>query len=236
MALDRTVSRPDLGYLRRRPHRTDNAPADGPPAPSGPPTGSLALAFGPPTSSTAPALTPKAAPQLPTERVRGRAILTPERPMATLDRRQSAIGSLAVDLAPHGRVNGVWELVDGTAGTVSEQGGVTTSPEFGRRSLVQLQRGRLLVGLRHVHQLRRLLVVLTGLDPDGASTTTVVSLYDGSTAESAHESHVPALVSLAIYQVEGELVVRREGFGFPSLAEAAKAYGFAPRWTPPLSR
>ncbi len=236
MAVNRTVSRPDLGYLRRRPRRGES-----PPPPSGPPTGSLSLAFGPPTSSTAPAstapaLTPKAAPQLPTARVRGRTILTPEQPMVTLDRRQSAIGSLAVDLAPYGRVNGVWELIDGTAGTVSEQGGITTSPEFGRRSLVQVQHGRLLVGLRHVHQLRRLLVVLTGLDPDGARTTTVASLYDGSTAESAHESHVPALVSLAIYQVEGELVVRREGFGFPSLAEAAKAYGFATRWTPPLSR
>ncbi|MEO9220270.1 MAG: hypothetical protein ABI251_00560 [Mycobacteriaceae bacterium] len=233
--MNRTVSRPDLDYLRRRPR-----PGESPPTPAKPPTGSLSLAFGPPSStasaSAAPALTPKAAPQLPTPRVRGRTILTPERPMVTLDRRQSAIGSLAVDLAPHGQVNGVWELVDGTAGTVSEQGGITTSPEFGRRSLVQVQHGRLLVGLRHVHQLRRLLLVLTGLDPDGASTTSVASLYDGSTAESAHESHVPALVSLAIYQVEGELVVRREGFGFPSLAEAAKAYGFAPRWTPPLSR
>jgi len=228
MAVNRTLSRPDLGYLRRRPHRGERQAA-----PSAPPTGSLSLAFGPPTASAAPALTPKVAPQLPAARVRGRTILTPERPTVTIDRRQSAIGSLAVDIAPHGRVNGVWELIDGTAGAVSEQGGITNSPAFGRRSLVELQRGRLLVGLRHVQQLRRLLVVLTDLDPEGDASTTVASLYDGATIESVHETHVPVLVSLAVYQVDGELVVRREGFGFPSMAEAAKAYGLAARWTPP---
>lgn len=153
--------------------------------------------------------------------------------MVTLDRRQSAIGSLAFDVTPQGRMAAVWELTDGTAGIVAEPGGTTISPEFGRRALVQLYKGRLVVGLRHVRQLRRLLVVLTDRDPRRETKTAVASLYDGATIESAHESHVPALVSMALYHVDGELVVRREGFGFPSLAEVSRAYGFAAHWTPP---
>jgi len=240
VALDRTVARPDIGYLRRRPVRTENKRDDRTSAPP-PATGSLSLAFGPPTRVAPTSRAPKAPPLPATTRVRGRTLLTADAPVATLDRRQSAIGSLTFDATPHGQVNGVWELTDGTAGivsagAVSEEGGITTSPEFGRRSLVQLSKGQLLVGLRHVRQLRRLLVVVTDLDPQGAASTTVAALYDRSSIESSHESHVPALVTLALYQVDGELVVRREGFGFPSLAEAAKAYGFAANWTPPLSR
>jgi len=235
VALDRTVARADIGYLRRRPVRTENKPDDRTSAPP-PATGSLSLAFGPPKRVAPTSRAPKAPPLPATTRVRGRTLLTADAPVATLDRRQSAIGSLTFDATPHGQVNGVWELTDGTAGAVSEEGGITTSPEFGRRSLVQLSKGQLLVGLRHVHQLRRLLVVVTDLDPQGAASTTVAALYDRSSIESSHESHVPALVTLALYQVDGELVVRREGFGFPSLAEAAKAYGFAANWTPPLSR
>ena len=227
------MARPDLGYLRRRPKRGES-PAARPPQPSG----SLSLAFGPPSTS-APTLhgaAPKAPALPPTARVRARTILKPELPTVTLDRRQSAIGSLTFDLTPHGKLNGVWELTDDTAGTVSAQGNITTSPEFGRRSLVQLSRGQLLIGLRHVQHLRRLLVVVTDLNPAGDASTTVASLYDGSTIESVHESHVPSLVTLALYQVDGELVVRREGFGFPSLADAAKAYGFDAQWTPPPMR
>ena len=98
----------------------------------------------------------------------------------------------------------------------------------------ELTRGRLVVGLRHVQQLRRLLVVLTELDPQGSRSSTVASLHDGGTVESSHEGPGAALVPLALYQVDGELVVRREGYAFPSLADAAGAYGFTPSWTPPL--
>lgn len=221
--MDRTVARPDLGYLRRRPQHGETPPVAAAPAA----TGSLALALGPPA---APAALPA---QRPVPRVRGRSILKSDARWVSLDRRQSAIGSLAFDVTPRGQLNGVWELVDGTAGTVSESGGITISPEFGRRSLVQLRKGRLLVGLRHVQQLRRLLVVVTGLGPDAGAVRTIAALYGGATIESAHESDRPAVASLALYHVGGELVVRREGSGFASLAEASAAYGFAATWTPP---
>ncbi|GAB2935117.1 hypothetical protein GCM10027047_34480 [Rhodococcus aerolatus] len=229
--MDRTVARPDLGYLRRRPHRGEQPRAAASPAPAA--GGGLSLRRG--DGTPAGVATPRAAPAIPTARAHGRTVLAPELPTVTLDRRQSAIGTLAFDVAPHGRLNGVWELVDGTSGVVSD-GGTGTSPEFGRRSLVELSRGRLLVGLRHVHRLRRLLVVLTDLDPQGSRTTALATLHDGATVESLHQGSVAAIASLALYQVDGELVVRREGFGFPSLAEAAAAYGFAASWTPPLHR
>ncbi len=228
MALDRTRPRPDLGYLRRRPRRGE-APAPPPAAAS---TGSLSLSLGPPPAQRSTLRAPAAVPAAPPgHRASGRTILGPAAPAVTLDRRQSAIGSLEFQVTPQGRVSAVWELVDGTSGLVSEQGELT-SPEFGRRGLVQWHKGRLLVGLRHVQQLRRLLVVIEA-SPQAPAVTTVAALYGGVSVESAHETHVPALVSLALYQVDGELAIRREGAGFPSLEEAAAAYGFAATWTPP---
>ncbi|WP_127782542.1 hypothetical protein [Rhodococcus sp. X156] len=235
MAVDRTRPRPDLAFLRRRPH-PGQAAQPAAQAPARPDVGSLSLSHGPP--APAAQLGRPAAAEPPVrlaERVRGRTVLTPDAAMVVLDRRQSAIGSLAVDLVPQGRLCAVWELVDGTSGVVSEASGVRVSLEHGRRPLVELRRGTVLVGLRHVHQLRRLLLVVDGLDPAAATTTTVLSLYDESTVESVHETHVPTVATLAMYQVGGELVVRREGFGFPDVAAAAKAYGFAATWVPPLA-
>lgn len=237
MAVDRTRPRPDLTFLRRRPHPGQTphpAPAAQPPARAD--VGSLSLGHGPPAPAAQPGRPATAEPPVrPVDRVRGRTVLSAETAMVVLDRRQSAIGSLAVDLVPQGRLCAVWELVDGTSGVVSEASGVRVSPEHGRRPLVELRRGTVLVGLRHVQHLRRLLVVVDGLDPAAATTTTVLSLYDESSVESVHETHVPTVATLALYQVDGELVVRREGFGFPDVAAAAKAYGFAASWVPPLA-
>jgi hypothetical protein len=173
----------------------------------------------------------------PVARVTPRTILTVDYPVVTLDRRQSAIGSLVVDLAPAGTLSCVWELTDGTSGIVSDAvagpNGVRTSPMFGRRPLVELRKGQILVGLRHVAELRRLLIVTAGHPADGSPATTVLSLYKGATIESAHKSAEPCISSLAVYQVDGELVVRREGFGFPDVRAAAEAYGFAATWMPP---
>jgi hypothetical protein len=37
---------------------------------------------------------------------------------------------------------------------------------------------------------------------------------------------------MAFYQVDGELIVRREGFDFETRADVAEAYGFAISWIP----
>lgn len=156
--------------------------------------------------------------------------------MVALSRLQSAVGSLAIDVRPAGTLSCIWELTDGTSGIVSEWTGVRASPEFGKRPLVQLRKGQLLVGLRHISQLRRMLVVLSGPVPDTAPQSVVLSLHDGATIESAHTGTTQAIVTLAAYQVDGELVIRREARSLESVRAAAEAYGFAADWTPPPAR
>ncbi|MEA2187400.1 MAG: hypothetical protein QOK16_2411, partial [Solirubrobacteraceae bacterium] len=46
----------------------------------------------------------------------------------------------------------------------------------------------------------------------------------------------PVVAAIAVYQVDGELVIRRENFGFPSAEAAAAAYGFSLTWLPPVRR
>lgn len=169
-------------------------------------------------------------------RVADRTILTIESPMVRMSRLQSAIGSLAIDVRPAGTISCIWELTDATSGIVSEWSGIRASPEFGRRPLIQLRKGQLLVGLRHISQLRRLLVVVSGPVPDDAPQSVVLSLHDGATIESAHTGTTQAIVAVAGYQVGGELVIRREARSLSSISDAAEAYGFAANWTPPPAR
>lgn len=156
--------------------------------------------------------------------------------MVTMSPLQSAVGSLAIDVRPAGTISCIWELADGSSGIVSEWSGVRAGPEFGRRPLVQLRKGQLLIGLRHISQLRRLLVVVAGPVPDDAPQSVVVALHGGATVESAHTGTTQAIVALAAYQVGGELVLRREARSLSSITEAAAAYGLAANWTPPPAR
>jgi hypothetical protein len=64
----------------------------------------------------------------------------------------------------------------------------------------------------------------------------VGTLHDEATFETAHTGVGPYVAALAIYQVDGELVVRREGFGFDSNDTIAAAYGFTRTWLPPVHR
>ncbi|MEJ7783694.1 MAG: hypothetical protein WKF96_02750 [Solirubrobacteraceae bacterium] len=172
---------------------------------------------------------------MPVRRVRGRAVLTRDAPAVTLDRRQSAIGTLAFNLVGSGVLSCAWELVDGEAGLVSTEAGVLVAPAFGRRPIVQILEGSILVGLRHVRRLRRLLLLADRLD--GAERARLIGdLLDGGTVESAHAAIAPVVAALAIYQVAGELVVRREDCGFRSAENAAAAHGFSLTWQPPLER
>jgi len=223
MAFSRTAPRHEITYLRRRPKMGERVAA--PPA-AAPPS----LSLGRPAQQG-----PKVA-LAPVQRVAGRAILSADAPTVTLDRRQSAIGSLALDLfGGGGALSCAWELVEGEAGLVSAALDVRVSPEFGHRPIVQLRRDSLIVGLRHVRRLRRLLLLLSGLD-ESKPTRLVGELHDESTIESQHTANAPVLAALAVYQVDGELVVRREDFGFPSAEAAAAAYGFSLNWLPPVNR
>lgn len=227
MTFSRTAPRHEIAYLRRRPKVGDQAAA---PEPAAGPSLSLSRSL----EREAPqAGGQDAGPSV--RRARGRAILTRDTPVVTLDRRQSAIGSLAFDLVGGGALSCAWELDGGEAGLVSEALGVRVSPEFGRRPIVQLVDARLVVGLRHVRELRRLLVLAGGL-PESPPGRLIGDLLDGSTVESAHAGPRPVIAALALYQVAGELVIRREDEGFDGVEKAASAYGFSLTWLPPVER
>jgi hypothetical protein len=220
MAFSRTAPRHDITYLRRRP-KVGEAPA-APPVSAGP---SLSLSR-----------TPEPAKQAaPVPRARGRAMLSASAPTVTLDRRQSAIGALVFALVGSGELSAAWELMSGEAGLVSAATGVRVSPEFGRRPIVQLRDNAIIVGLRHVRRLRRLLLIAGGLD-QAAPSRLIGDLYDGGTLESTHAAEKRVVAALAIYQVDGELVVRLEDAGFASAEKAAAAYGFSVTWQPPVQR
>lgn len=220
MAFSRTAPRHELTYLRRR-LKVGETPPSAPPAASP----SLSLARAPQADIQAAQV----------RRAEGRTVLSRDAPAVTLDRRQSAIGSLAFELVGGGALSCAWELDDGEAGLVSDASDVRVSPMFGRRPIVQLVDRRLVVGLRHVRRLRRLLLLGEALT-DTKPLRLVGDLLDGATIESAHTAAEPALAALAVYQVDGELVIRREDAGFASVEKAVAAYGFAPSWLPPLER
>ncbi len=224
MAFSRTASRADITYLRRRPKVGETPrPAKQESAPE-----PARLSLKRPGAPKPPELPP-------VKRVLGRVLLTADVPTVTLDRRQSAIGSLTFEVAGPGAVAAIWELTDGTTGIIDEAEQVRTSPEFGRRPIVELHRGRIIVGLRHVKELRRLLILMNGFrgnDPQRLLAT----LHDDSTFESSHVGTGPYVAALAIYNVDGELVVRREGEGVDSAESLAGAYGFTRTWLPPVQR
>jgi len=224
MAFSRTAPRHEISYLRRRPKAGEK-----PSAPPQPATPSPSLSLG-----RTPA--PKSEQEHAVPRARGRATLSRNAPTVTLDRRQSAIGALVFALVGSGDLSCAWELVSGEVGLVSAAGGVNISPEFARRPIVQLREAAIVIGLRNVRRLRRLLLIAGGLGVERPSRL-IGDLYDGSTIESSHSSPAkPVVAALAIYQVDGELVVRLEDAGFATAEKAAEAYGFAPNWQPPVHR
>lgn len=182
-----------------------------------------------PSTANAPAA--RAVHGEPPRRTTGRLLLTPEVTEVTLDRRQSAIGSLTFELAGQGEIGVVWELEDSTTGLVSPLEGRLVSPEFGRRPIVEHRQGQVVVGLRHVRAVRRLLVLIES-PPTRHPHRLVGTLYGDDMFESSFSGEGPVTAALAVYQVRGELVVRREGFEFPSRADAADAYGFHATWIP----
>lgn len=191
----------------------------------------------PSTSLSVGRAAPPPPPRIPEpKRVDGRILLTADARTVTLDRRQSAIGSLVFEIAGPGAVGAVWELNDGLTGLVDASVGTVVSPEYGRRPIVELTRQQIVIGLRHVQELRRVLILVSGFRGNDPQRL-VAALHDGHTIESAHASTSgPFVVALALYHVDGELVIRREDEGFDSGESAAQAYGFSITWLPPVRR
>lgn len=149
----------------------------------------------------------------------------------TLDRRQSSIGSLVLEVAGQGEIGVAWELQDTRTGLVSPLEGQLLSPEYGRRPIVEHRQGTIVIGLRHVLQLRRFVLLVEG--PEGRHPHRVVgSVNDGATFEASFARTAPVISALAFYQIDGQLLVRREGFEFETRADVAEAYGFAVSWIP----
>lgn len=168
---------------------------------------------------------------LPASRLAGQLLLTENAAEVTLNLQQSSIGSLVLELAGQGEIGVAWELQDTRTGQVSPLEGQLVSPEYGRRPIVEHRQGTIIVGLRHMLQLRRLVVLIEG--PESRHPYRVIgSVHDGSTFEASFPWTAPVISALAIYQLGGELVVRREGFDFATRADVTEAYDFAISWIP----
>ncbi len=160
--------------------------------------------------------------------VSGRTVLSAEAPAVVLNRRQSAIGSMEIKLGGTGLLAVAWELTDTSSGVVHHQN--RAAPPRGGRPVVEYVGTRVLVALRHVHQVRRLLVIADQREP-GQPTRLVVSLYGASGLDCSFVPGEPTIVGLAVYQVRGQLVLRREdGHAFPTVEAAAAAYDFSGAW------
>ena len=180
MTADLTRPRPDLTYLRRR-IKPGHEPA--------PVTSAVAAA----PSRNLLSLTPDAPkPVLPAKPgVTGRAELTTSSPVVRLNRRQSAIGSLTID----GTTLVAWETTDRATGVLTGPGSEPAMPVFANRPVVEFHEGQLVVGLRHIHRLRRVVAAVTD--------QVVVTIHDGATITCTGGA-------LLLSVIDGCLELRRE--------------------------
>lgn len=155
-----TAPTPTLNF-----HRADRAPAT-PSQPSAPlhftrpgavPAGAPLIVGTAPTVRPAPrAPRPATAPTADVPTIDNDATtLSREEPVVRLSRLQSAIGTLRIDGA--GDVG--WQSADGEAGASATSTALRGGPVHANRPLVErISNQQVLVGLRHVHDLRRLVV------------------------------------------------------------------------------
>lgn len=148
-------TRMDVPYLRRRLKKGE--------VPSGTATvtSSTSLKLGNSQTANNPATGPNSIvssapvsriPELPA--VEGRVVLSLEEPAVRLSRTQSAIGSLVIS----GAEAFAWEGIEGFGGLVLAHGEESTAPMYANRKLVEFHKGNVVVGLRHFHNIRRLIV------------------------------------------------------------------------------
>lgn len=145
-------------------------------------------------------------------------VLDAETPVVRIDRRRSAVGTLAIS----GCTSAVWETVDRLVGA-STADGVHVGRQVmttGNRPLVGFEDGQALVALRHVRQLRRALFTARGPE------RLVVALHDGTTV-AVDPGSADTMSILALSVIDGELELRVEPFPRASHdGEVFAAFGF----------
>ncbi|WIB65405.1 hypothetical protein [Curtobacterium sp. MCBD17_040] len=142
-------------FLTRRQHRSDAPPAQVT-------AGSLTL----PSRHTLDLSTPAAVTAAPTDTaptpqrsagfaaVRGAVTIDGEHPTVRLSALQSAIGSLRID----GGATALWETSDRTTGVVGPADPLAAGSRHANRPLIERVGSAIIISLRHVHDLRRLVI------------------------------------------------------------------------------
>ena len=159
--------------------------------------------------------------------------------MITLTRLQSGIGTLTVEAACSPEVGNLrlgcaFQLRSGESSTVQHTGGARSGPRDTPRPLIrghQSQYQQLDVDLRQCRELNRIAVYAFSEKgtPLQWAGTLVVSTLAGARVELPLES-IPSsnlAVLITIYNVHGELVIRREAQPFTTtIRDASRAYGY----------
>jgi hypothetical protein len=164
-------------------------------------------------------------------------VLSVRRPVVTLTRVQSGVGTLTVEAVtsvPHLRVGLAYQLASGMSSTVQLADGHRFGPPGGRRPVVLAQREQyeeLRLDLRQIGEMERAAIYAfsdDGHELDWAGTL-VVTTFGGARIElpldAAYRGRVAVLMTLV--NVAGELWLRAELETIAgSIRDACRAYGF----------
>jgi uncharacterized protein involved in tellurium resistance len=212
-----------------------------PPAPAA----SSSLDLSPPAASApsapvvAPTPPPRRTPDIARAPTGQQTILTDAEPTVTLTRLQSGIGSLVIDAACTAQVGDLrlgcaYQLTSGASSTVQLAGGIRFGPSDAKQPVIVAtheQYERITLDLRQCREIERLAIYAfsesrAALNWGGTLITTT---QGGARIEVALELPATAAVAmlLTVYQVRGELVLRREMEHLDgSIRDACRAYGF----------
>ena len=168
-----------------------------------------------------------------------RLILSPRTPSVTLNRVQSAVGTLNFEAAVPAtetsvRLGCLFELRSGMSSTVSRAAGNREGPRHSARPVVLGHREQfeeISVDLRQSRELTRLLLYLHTADhqPRVFPGTFTARTYGGAAVEIPLElpSAAPALAVMSLYNVDGQFVLRAEMEPINgAVRDIAKAYGY----------
>jgi uncharacterized protein involved in tellurium resistance len=251
--------RTDLPYLRTRtrprvapaaPHTIDTSRHTAPARPAPTPSTSLDLSTPPPVRARRPPPPARRQPQRRRAASGSQTLLSPKAPTVTLTRVQSGIGKLLIEAACSAgvgdlRLGCAYQLHGGPVSTVQHEGGNRNGPPDGKHLVLQAQRHEfetIAVDLRHCRDLERLTVYAFSAShvPLPWAGTLVTTTPADASIETPFElaRSAPVAVLLSVYQVGGELTLRREMQPFDTTVKAAcLAYGYdritwLDDWTP----
>lgn len=216
-----------------------------PPAPAPSPAQSTSLDLEPhavPTRAAADTpRAPRTRPQYLADTIHGRdrRILTAHRPTVTLNRLQSAIGTLTFEAAcPAGveqvRLGCLYQLTSGWSSTVQRADGNREGPRHSARPVILAHREQfeqLSVDLRQADTLHRLTAFLYSPSDSPVPTagTFIVNTFGGASIEVSLELAASArcLAVMSLYNIDGEFVLRAEMEPIAGAVRAiGKAYGY----------